>query len=1003
MATGATIGVLGPLELRVDGDVAVVDGLKRRQVLAVLVAARGHPVPETRLCEALWEDRPPETATATLHSHVSRLRRAVRPLEITSTAAGYSIGLGDVALDADRFEELVDGARSLAGTPVIERLHEALGLWRGRAFGDLAELVGVRGEALRLEELRLVATEEWIEARLAAGESSEAIGELDALLVEHPLRERFWRQMMIALYRDGRQGEALGRAEQFRHLLRDGMGLDPSPAVRDLEARILADDPALLAAPARSRVESRLQSRVEERPRRSTGATSLIGRDDDVARVLEAIEQHDLVTVSGPGGVGKTRVAWRAASSAESTFADGVATVELATVPGGSAIIDVVARVLDVQQRQHRSLVESVVDFLVDKQLLLVLDNCEHVVDDVATLVESVRQRCTDVGVLATSRVPVGLPAEHVHLLAPLVAPAGDADPEAVVAAPAGRLFVERAASASPGFELDERSATAVSEICQRLDGLPLALELAAARVRTMGPEALASRLEQRFSLLAGGRRGGDDRHHTLRNVVEWSFDLLEPVEREAFVQLSVFAGSFGLAAAEQVCRVGGGDGGVGGDRDGATPFAAIVDLVDRSMLRLDDPDEPRYVLLETMREFGRERLRATDELAAVEHRHRQYYLHLAVEAGAGLDTVDEGAWSERLDRELDNVRAAHASAVRTGDLDVAAGLVAALDEYSFRRIHYEVSGFAEITMAMEGFWEHPLAAAVAAVAAYGRWVRGDLDAAIDLATSALERQRPAHRSSHGLLERVLGNATIYQGRTDDALDWIDRMVDAARASDQPARLAHALYMSSVARTSVGRPDLGLTLAEGAGESAAVAGAPTALAQAAYARGLALRSTDTVESEALLRRSAELGERAGNRWIRAFALTEVHWLSARHGNPVDGLTGYAEVIDTWHRGGDWANLWLSLRHVFGILMQLGHHETAAVVHGALDTAGATLALPFEPDDAERLERQAADLRRELDSSGFAAAAERGAAMSESEVVSYVHAEIARVVRSDSGG
>jgi ATP/maltotriose-dependent transcriptional regulator MalT len=279
--------------------------------------------------------------------------------------------------------------------------------------------------------------------------------------------------------------------------------------------------------------------------------------------------------------------------------------------------------------------------------------------------------------------------------------------------------------------------------------------------------------------------------------------------------------------------------------------------------------------------------------------------------------------------------------------------------------------------------------------------VRGDLESAIELATDALELQELAGIASTGLLERVLANATFYQGRIDHALIWIDRMVDAARAGGQPARLAHALYMSSVARTSVGRPDLGVALADGAAEAARAADSPTALAQAAYARGLALRSSDTSASEAHLRRSAELGSHAGNRWIRAFALTEVHWLNGRHGNLVDGLAGYADVIDTWHRGGDWANLWLSLRHVFGILTQLQLHEAAAVVHGALVAAGAAYALPFEPGDAERLEQTAERLRTVLGAAPFAAAVRRGTAMSDSEIVSYVHAEIARATTRGS--
>lgn len=976
MGAAVSVGVLGPVELRVGDEIVAIGGLKRRQVLAVLLAARGGDVPEARLCEALWEQRPPATATATLHSHVSRVRRAIRPLSITSTAAGYAIDLAGATSDTDRFEELVEDARSFTGRAAVDRLAEGLELWRGRAFGDLAELIGVRGEALRLEELRLIATEEWIEARLESGEDAELVGDLDSLLVDHPLRERFWRQLMIALYRSGRQGESLARAKRLRRMLRDEFGLDPSPAVQDLESRILTDDPSLVIVAERLRPAAPSQ--------RPTDATSLIGRDEDVERVVAAIGPRSLVTVSGPGGVGKTRVAWRAANAAETRFTDGLAFVELAPIRESSAVIEVVARVLDVQQRQHRSLDESVVDFLADKRLLLVLDNCEHVIDDAAALVDRVRQRCEAVGVVTTSRVPLGLPDEHILVLAPLAAPDVNADPGTITASPAVELFVERAAMARPGFTLDEHNARTVAEICRRLDGLPLALELAAARVRTIGLDALVSRLDQRFFLLAGERRGVDERHHTLSRVVEWSFDLLDQIEQDTFMQLSVFAGSFGLAAAEAVCRVD----------PAASTVAVIANLVDRSMVRLEEPGEPRYVMLETMREFGHARLMSAGDLARVEERHRSWNLQLGREAEAGIDTADEGEWAECLDRELDNLRAAHASAVRFDDLDVAVGLVVALREYSFRRIRYEVASFADTTMGMAGFHKHAHAPIVAGVAAYGRWVRGDLESAIEIAAEALELQELTDVPSSGLLERVLANAMFYQGRVDEALDWIDRMVDAATSSGLPARLAHANYMSSVARTSVGRPDLGVVLADNSAEAASASGSPTAFAHAAYAKGLALRSSDTAEAEIHLRRSAELGQRAGNRWIRAFALTEVHSLSARHGDLLGGLARYAEVIDTWHRGGDWANLWLSLRHVFGILTQLERHEAAAVLHGALVAAGAAYALPFEPGDAERLTQRAGQLRRVLGSAAFADAVRHGTSMTDSDIVSYVQAEIA---------
>jgi predicted ATPase/DNA-binding SARP family transcriptional activator len=971
-----TIKVLGPLEVWQGGGQARVEGLKRRQAMAVLVAAAGGAVSEARLWEALWGEHPPESAQASLQSHISRLRQAIRPLEIVTVAGGYALDIGSVDLDADRFEALVAEGRTLGAEDAAERLEEALALWRGPAFGDLAGLPGVRGEALRLEELRLVVTEERIDLRLAAGAPAEVVAELESLVVDHPLRERFWRQLMLALHRSGRQGEALRRFDALRILLRDELGLEPSPVARELADRILADDdvpPAPPAQPARP---------VASPPQREL--TSLIGRDVDVDDVLRALGSSSLVTISGPGGVGKTRVALRVASVLEGQRRDGAVVVELAPLRDPGGLVDVVARALDVQQRQHRSMEDSVTDFLAGRELVLVLDNCEHLADAVASLVDSVLRSCPAVSLLATSRAPLGLPAERVHVLAPLPAPGPDALVEEIARSPSVQLFVERAAAARPGFALDEDNAAPVAEICRRLDGLPLALELAAARLRSLGPAALAARLDQRFALLAGDRRGVDERHHTLHRLVEWSYELLDPLEREAFAQLAVFAGSFGLQAAEHVCRP---------EQGGPSAIGALLDLVDKSMVRVVDPDEPRYVVLETLRQFGQERLGSAGIQRQVEARHREWYLGLAQDAAVGLDSPEEGAWAARIDRELDNLRAAHASAVREGDVDAAVRMVSALREYSFRRIRYEIAGWAEATAEVEGFREHPGAYVVAAVAAYGRWVRGDLETSIELAREAVELQGPSTRPTCGLPERVLANAHFYLGHTDEAMEWIDRMLRTGREGASGAQLAHALYMASVASISTGDHRRGAELAEEASQVAVRAGSPTAGAQAAYARGLAARSVDGASAEAELRRATDLALQAGNRWIRAFALTEVHWAEARRGELLAGLAGFSEVIDAWHRGGDWANLWLSLRHVFAILVELRSYEAAGVVHGALAATGAARALPLEPADAERLDLEVGALRRALRPEDLARAQAAGSGMSESEVVAFVQATI----------
>jgi predicted ATPase/DNA-binding SARP family transcriptional activator len=986
VVTGITVNVLGPVEVRRRGARVSIDGLKRRQLLAVLVAARGSEVSIGRLGEALWEGEPPNSARASLQSHVSRLRRALMPdAVVRAGGVGYAIDMDCVELDAARFEELTDAATGDERIPLLER---ALALWRGAAFGEFAELTGVRGEAMRLEELRLTVTERLIEARIDAGEEARVVAELEALVTSHPLREQFWRQLMLALYRSGRQAESLRRCADLRAMLREELGLSLSPAVKELEARILADDPSL-RRPVAAPVPATTVPVARREP------TQLIGRSGDIAAIREALGRRPIVTVSGPGGVGKSRLATTVAGSCSHRFAQAVV-VELAALRDPDATVQLVACALDVEQRQHLTLESTIEEFIHDRPVLLVLDNCEHVLGAVVPLVQRLCRHCPRLSVLATSREPLGLPGELVHGLAPLDVPVPGAGGAESRTSSAVQLFADRAAEARPGFQLDDRNLAAVAEICRRLDGLPLAIELAAARMRSIGVEALAARLDQRFALLTRQRASVEPRHRSLHRLVEWSYELLDAVDQEAFAQLSAFAGSFNLDAAEVVCRptLGGGEGSA----------RVVIDLVDKSMVQVVDPEEPRYRLLETLREFGHERLQDAGALATVEQRHRGWFLDVAECAAVGLDSPDEGRWATAIDRDLDNVRAAHASAVAAGDLAVAAGLVGALREYSFRRVRYEIATWGEATMQMAGFERSPAAPIVLGVAAYGRWVRGDLDAAIALAHRSIALANELDERSTGLAERVLGNALFYSGATQEALRSMEEMTKAARAGGSPATLTHALYMSSVARTSIGDAGRGAMLSEEAAAAAERCGSPTARAQAAYAHGLALRATDSEQAERALRLAADLGEEAGNRWIRAFALTQVHWLSAHQGRVADALRGFSEVVDLWYRGGDWANQWLSMRHVLGILTDLGAHRAAAVLHGALVAAGAAAALPFEPADAQRLAAEADRIREVLGPAEFAAAVRNGAAKSDADTVAYVQAEIERLLgeRPDDG-
>ena len=929
----------------------------------------------------LWGDEEPAAAAATLQSHLSRLRRLLYPEgEIGARGGGYCLELSAGVVDAEEFMRLSDEALALTEPGEAARAYAAaLGWWRGPAFGELADHDGIRAEAVRLEERRHTAIEQWVECRLAAGGDAAAVSDLEGLTAEHPLRERYWRQLMVALYQTGRQADALRRAAELRSLLRDELGLSVSPALRELEARILADDPTLLpAAPA-------APSAAHGRPI-ADDPSPLVGRDEQLAQLAGAVRADQLVTLVGPGGVGKTRLARRLAATCDD-FHDGVAVVELAAVRDPAALSESVAAALDVQQRQHLTVEDTVLAVLASRrQLLLVLDNCEHLLDAVVPLVERIRTRCHTVHVLATSRAPLGLPGEIVSTIAPLaVAPPDVTNADGVASAPATQLLLERATAASPGFALTDANAPVVAELCRRLDGLPLALELAAARLRSLGPENIVERLGTRSHLLDAGPHAIDVRHRTLRDTIGWSYELLNTAERTLFNQLSVFAGSFDLPAVEAVC-------GLGADQ-GAERATDVVDvlvaLVDKSMVQVI-PD-PRYQLLETLREYGREQLEDVGGVEAVGARHLRWFVDLAERAGEGMAGPDEAMWSRQIEADFDNFRAAHAWAVHSGDVDAALRLVAGLREYAFRRIRYELTSWAATAATLPGAPEHPLYAVVLATVAYGHFVRGELANAIEVGHQAVAAS--SRCDSSGLAERTLGNALFYLGRVDEALAWMDQVVASAHASGSSARLAHALYMRSVAETSVGRTVRGAVLAGEAQAAARTSLSPTASAQADYALGLALEGTEPAESLQLLRHAAITAATAGNRWVEAFAATEVWWLEARTGELRQALTGSGAVIDTWQRGGDWANLWLSLRHVVGLLQQIGDDRAAAVLHGALDAAGATHALPFEPSDAEHLTDIVEQLRTQLGSETFERAATDGSAMPEPELIAYIQERI----------
>jgi predicted ATPase/DNA-binding SARP family transcriptional activator len=974
---GLEIRVLGAIALVRAGEPVPMGGPKPRRILALLAARRGDVVSTDRLCDELWGDTAPADPAGVLQSNISRLRKLLRPdADIVARPPGYVLEVADETVDAFRFARLCAQARQTTDpATAADRLQQALACWRGEPFEEFAELDWARVEAVRLEELRTNAREDLFDARLALGEHAELVGELDALVAEHPLRERLRLQLILALYRSGRAAEALRHADAFRRQLRDELGLEPSSALRDLESRMLDEDPTLLPAPAGEK-----RARARTLPAETT---QLVGRDAQADELARRLHVDRLVTLTGPGGVGKTRMALRVARDLWDDFDGEVFVAELAPVHEPASTVAAIATVVDVQQRQHLSVEETLVDYLRPRKALLVLDNCEHVRAVVAPFADRLLGLCPDVTILATSREVLGLPSEQVWRVGPLDVAGEGAVAATIADAPAVQLFLARAGSARPGFTADDDDLAVVAEIVRRLDGLPLAIELAAARVRAMSPAALVERLDARFELLAGSPGAMVDRHRTLHDLVTWSYDLLEPDEQLLFGRLCVFAGSFDLDAAEGV--------GAGDDLGPARVSTLLANLVDKSMVQLVDEHLPRYRLLETMREFGHDRLGA-EEAAAVRRRHAHWYLDTVERRACELAGPGEAVAVAALDRDYDNLRAAFGWSLEAADADVALRLVAGLREYAFRRMLAEVTGWADAAVALPGADEHPRFAVVVAVTGYGRFIRGDLEGAIELAERAIAAAELLGVDTGGLAERTLGNAWFYRGDTVRGTEWMSRMIASAREGSA-ARLTHALYMRSVAHTSLGENVKGAQLAGEAHANAITSGSPTAHAQASYALGLALESSNPEEAATHLRDAVDLAREAGNRWIQAFALTEVLWLRAREGDPRGALAGYSDVIELWYRGGDWANQWLSLRHVFGILVELRARLGAATLHGALTAAGAAYALPFEASEAEHLSTLVDELRQQLGAGAFATAVRRGAALSDGEMIGFVRAQI----------
>jgi predicted ATPase/DNA-binding SARP family transcriptional activator len=702
------VGILGPLVVLDDGRVADIGGPRLRALLIRLALDAGHLVTTDTLASALWPEGGPIDPVNAVQTLVSRLRRALPRREaLRPGPGGYRLDLPRDAVDALQFEHLARAGRLALrrGEPGVaaRQLREALALWRGEALAEVAEVPFAAAAAVRLDELRLAATEDRLEADLQTlHERSHLVAELRELTATHPLRERLRHLLLRALVADGRSAEALAAYEEFRRLLAEELGASPGPELQRAHLALLRGE-EMLPRPAGGRPRGNLRAAL----------TSFVGRAEERARIAAQLGAGRLVTLVGPGGAGKTRLATTVAADIANDLPGGAWLVELAPVTDPDDVVGAAVAALGHRDAglpdapsASREPQDRLVEALSAAETLLVLDNCEHLLDATARLAEDLLGRCRRLRVIATSREPLGILGEALSPVPPLSVPEPSATVAEALASPAVRLFADRAAAARPDFAVTASNVTAVAAICRRLDGLPLAIELAAARLRTLPVEQVAARLDDRFRLLTGGSRTALPRHRTLRAAVDWSWSLLGDEERLLLERLAVFPAAVSPEAAASV-----------GASAPALPDT-LAALVDRSLLHLVEGREPRYRMLETIREYALERLAESGEVAEARRAHADHFRRLAEAAEPHLRGPGQVPWIGTLITERENLLAAFHLATDLRDADAAVRMGAALGlAWTIRDGHAEAADRLRLALDLGG--PSPPAARTTATALY--------------------------------------------------------------------------------------------------------------------------------------------------------------------------------------------------------------------------------------------------------------------------------------------
>ncbi len=901
--------ILGPMEIWNADHRLDVGGPRHRKLLAVLVLARNQVVSRERLVNILWTGEPPVSASAIIHVRVSELRRSIGEsgsgtFPLVTTGGGYRLVAAFDEVDSARFQARAEsGHRALSSAhyeAAADMLRGAIGLWRGNPYDDLEDEPAAAAERARLASIRTGAEDDLLEARLCLGEHVAVAADLGALVVQTPWAERRWTLLMLAQYRSGQQVEALTTFGTARNHLVEDLGIEPGPELRRMHEAVLNQDSQLelvVSAPASHPGDS--QPVWNTLP---TRLTSFVGRRADLERVHRLLLEFPLVTITGPGGAGKTCLALEIAARVGSDFPGGVWFIELAPTVDLEQVLTAIATRIGIKEQQGTSLVSQISRRLGDARSVLVLDNCEHVLEIATDLIAELLPHTPELTVLTTSRERLGLSGEHVHHLTGLDLPVAGADhlPSEVGRSGAAQLLVDRASAVRSDFRLDQLTAPYIARICRRLDGLPLAIELAAAVVSALDIEQIAVRLEDRLDLLSQRRGRPGTRHGSLQSVVDWSYELLSTDERQLFEQVAVFQGTFTLASAEDVCRP---------DSSDASAAALLWRLVDTSLLVSESADGGRrYRLLETLKEYALQRLSDRGDLATFRQRHAEHFLRLAERAGAALRGPNQRYWVAELEGEHGNLRAAIEWFIENGQGESVTRLAGSI--YAFWDVngHYG-EGRRWLTRALaspEGVAQGARVRALMGSATLAV-MHGDLAAANVLCAEVIELARA--RSDYEGLSHALqfaGLGAILASDLDTADQLIAESLQAARIAGQSWLESWALEFQAAIQLARGAYDAAIGLAVHSVELSRPDGDPECTAWALVTTAIAHIQNGQVDlAIAPLRDALSAFRLLGVSWglsMAIFACAEIAGFRANHRSAAFFL-GAAEQLRMSARAG----------------------------------------------------------------------------------------------------